>query len=799
MSPRKTRKNRNIAGPRNRLDGKNLPPINFSRNWLVQLRPRPDTFYIGQGRAVLATALDGFVYARPGHGFFSNETRLLSHYEYRIDGESPTPVALSNVDQHTWLGYYILLPPGFGPVAEDSGSGKVTAASQNSLELKLSRYLADGLHEDVDLTNFTQRPSSFQLQLRLDADFMAIDETLGKRQQFGQKTRAWVKQCDSQGKLVFSYSASHQYRHQGEKGTAHFRCGLEVRVVKADSLPRFKGEQIQFQVDLKPGCSWHACFHLVPVIDGRPQEPKHLSCSFKEGTDEYDRLRRLFVKDSVAFVTPEQLTLQPVVAGALNQASRDLAALRLHDLDHGAHAWTVAAGLPIYLALFGRDTLSTAWQAALLSTELLQGTLPEIARWQGTEINDWRDEQPGRMIHEAHTDPLSMLNYVPRQRYYGAVTTSPFFSVALSLLWHWTGDKGLIAPLVDPALRALQWADRYGDANGDGFYDYKTRSEKGNRNQGWKDSGDAIVYDDGSQVDPPVATCEEQAFIYAAKQVLSEVLWWQDRRDEAKRLYHEASELKKRFGDAFWMEETGFYAMGLDPQSHPIKSIGSDPGHCIATGIADHSLVKRTADRMFQTDLFSGWGVRTLSSAHPAYNPYSYHRGSVWPVENATFAVGFMRYGLLSHMEQLCRAQFEAASLFTYYRLPELFSGHPRDITHPFPALYPEANWPQAWSASAVFLFLEAMLGLYPYAPLQLLFVDPQLPTWLPEITLKNLRVGQAVLTLRFYRKSNGASEYEILDQRGKLHVFRQPSPWSLRANFAERLKDLLSGFLPGK
>lgn len=247
------------------------------------------------------------------------------------------------------------------------------------------------------------------------------------------------------------------------------------------------------------------------------------------------------------------------------------------------------------------------------------------------------------------------------------------------------------------------------------------------------------------------------------------------------------------------MEDEGFFAMGLDSQKRSIRSIGSNPGHCLAAGIVDKSLVLRTAGRFVADDLYTGWGIRTLSSKHPAYNPYSYHRGSVWPVEHGTFALGFVRYGLHQHAELICRAQFEAAALFDFYRLPEVFSGHPRDADHPFPALYPQANSPQAWSASAVFCFLQALLGLYPYAPLNLLLLDPHLPDWLPEITLSNLRIGHAVATIRFYHTKSGQSDYEVLDVRGPLHVVKQPSPWSLTAGFGERLKDALTSLLPGK
>ena len=196
--------------------------------------------------------------------------------------------------------------------------------------------------------------------------------------------------------------------------------------------------------------------------------------------------------------------------------------------------------------------------------------------------------------------------------------------------------------------------------------------------------------------------------------------------------------------------------------------------------------------------MFSGWGVRTLSSRHPAYNPLSYQRGAIWPAENAFLALAFLRYGLHAHVERLCRAQFEAAALFEYYRLPEVFSGHPRGSAHPFPALYPEANWPQAWSSSAVFSLVQALLGLFPFAPLHALIVDPHLPEWLPEITLSDLRLGEGMVSLRFYRKEDGTSDYKVLDKRGRLHVVRQPSPWSLTAGFGERLRDALLSLMPG-
>lgn len=770
-------------------------------NHRLRLRPRDDALYVTQNRTALATDLDGFVHGGPERGLFVHQTRLLSRYRYRIDGRPWQPLALSNLEQHTWMGYYLARSPAAGDDPRFDVLGPGGTLAQQPIELRLARFVGDGMHEDVDLTNFTRQSVRFALQLELDADFADQFETKGERQQIGERTLAWRQVAADVWELACEYRVERSYAEDGEHGIARFQCGLSVRIARPSSPPTYDAatQTVSFAVTLPPRGTWHACIECLAEMDGQ-RLPLQQRCSAAGGpASEYDRRRAEFMRHSACFTTPEAGTLAPVVISTLEQARRDLAALRLHDLDRGDRAWITAAGLPVYLALFGRDTLTASWQAGMVTADLMRGTLAELAGLQGTRVNDWRDEQPGKMLHQADTGPLAKLNLNPLARYYGSITTSAFYPVVVSELWHWTGDKELVRPFIEPALKALRWLDDDARTLGRGFYAYQTRSRRGVRNQAWKDSSDAIVHADGSQVEPPTATCEEQGFVYLAKLHLSELLWWLDEKDEAKRLYREAGELKERFHAAFWMEDAGFYAMGLDAEGRQIASIGSNAGHCLATGIAEKTCVQRVADRMLAPDLFSGWGVRTLSEQHPAFNPYSYHLGSVWPVEQATFALGFMRYGLHDHAERICRAQFEAAAMFDAFRLPELFSGHPRDAAHPFPSHYPGANSPQAWSASAVFTLLQSLLGIYPYAPLKLLLLDPHLPAWLPEITLHNLRLGDATTSIRFYRKPNGASDYEVLEKDGPLHVLRQPSPWSLTATFAERLVDALKSALPGK
>ena len=743
---------------------------------------------------MLATDLDGLIGDFPRHGFFFGETRLLSRYLYFLDDKVPETVAVSNVEQHSWLGYYISPPSGL-KWEEDTGSGEMEAASEETIELKVSRTIGLGVHEDIDLTNFTQQATRFQFEIELDSDFADQAETF-KRKQHGQLRRRWRRFSRRRAELEYDYRAQHHYSHQGNRGVAKIHRGLIVRIENSDSPVTYRDSRLHFEVSLNPGKSWHTCIKFIPVLDGKMMLPLYDCRQFFGTRNQLDRRRSIFLSESSHFQTTNEPELAGVVGSALLQAKYDLADLRLPDLDNGDRSWVMAAGLPIYITLFGRDTLTASWQSAIVSTCMMSGALYELPKWQGRVENDWRDEQPGRMLHEAHTGPLAALNFNPRSRYYGAATTSSFYPVVVSELWHWTGDKSLVKPLLKPALLALQWKDKYTDRFGDGFYEYQSRSSQGNRNQGWKDSGDAIVYDDGGQVEPPISTCEEQAFVYVAKLRMSEMLWFMGDRELAGRMFHEASELKKRFNDRFWMPDKKFFALGLDARRRQIKSISSNPGHLLPCGIVDKHLAPVVAARLLQADMFSGWGVRTLSSEHPAYDPYSYHRGSIWPVEHGSFAMGMLRFGLIEELHKIARGIFEATKLFDCQRLPECFSGHPRDAEHPFPALYPKTNWPQAWSASSLFSIVQAMLGIYPFAPAKSLLLDPQLPDWLPEITVHNLHVGKATASIRFYRKEKD-THFEVLEKRGTLHILRQPSPWSVTAGLGERIKDVMESLFP--
>ena len=756
----------------------------------IRLRPRHDVMHISRGRTVLGLNHEGTIERdNPGQGLFVYQTRILSHYRWTMNGVQPRLSIQSPVEQHSLLAYYYQASPNCRETANRDCN-----PLQQTVELKISRVVGEGMHEDVELTNHTQVATSITLALEVDADFVSRKEIGQERQQKGKLKKSWRKCSADEWQWTFDYNAEHAYHHQGEKGVARMQRAIRLRLT-ADSPPIKAGKKISFTVELKPHRSWKACMKWEPQVDDYwlPVEPACNALVCSDG--EYCRKQLSFLSQSTLLRTAGASDLSATVQRVVDRSRLDLISLRLFDLDEGDHNWKLAAGVPTYLALFSRDMLAASWQASMLSNDMERGALSQLAKMQAHHTDDWRDAQPGRMLHEAHTDPLSVLNFTPHALYFGTANSPFLYPICVSELWHWTGDKELVRQYIRPALETLAWADRY-SRDGDRFYKYKKRSEQGLKNQGWKDSSDAIVYPDGSQVEDPLGTCEMQAFGYAAKLHFAEVLWWLGEVDDARRLYREATELKQRFNQSFWMDDQNYVAMAIDKHGDLVKSIASDPGHCVLSGILEADRVPRVINRMLQSDMFSGWGIRTLSSDHPAYNPFAYHRGTVWPVENGAFVLAMARYGQHSEMWRLARALFEVASLFDYDRLPEVFGGHTRDEVHPFPALYEEADSPQAWSASVPFAVIQALLGLYPYAPLNVLFLDPWLPDWLPEITVEDLCVGPARVTLQFKRDNQGNTDYKVIRSEGDLHIVRQPSPWSLTADWGERVKDVISSLL---
>ena len=443
-----------------------------------------------------------------------------------------------------------------------------------------------------------------------------------------------------------------------------------------------------------------------------------------------------------------------------NQAVEDMASLRLPIEGTGQLEFVPAAGIPWFVGLFGRDSLIVSLQNAMIYPDFARGALDVLGRWQATERDDYRDAEPGKIMHELRTGELAHFKLIPHTPYYGTADATMLYLIVLHTAWRCTGDADLIHRHMATAEKCLTWIDRYGDRDGDGFQEYQTRSSSGYENQGWKDSGEALVYPDGSLVKGPTALVELQGYVYDAWLRMAEIYDFLGRRQKATALRTKAKALFERFNDAFWDEKSGFYAFALDGDKKPVLSVASNVGHLLWSGIVPLDRAERVVRRLMAPDMWSGWGIRTLSAEHPAYNPYSYQNGSVWPHDNGIIATGFRRYGFDEEAAMIARDVNAAAGFFMQHRLPELYAGLQREPTN-FPVQYLGANVPQAWAAGSCFSLLRAMLGFQPDAANGVLYIDPALPDWMPTLELDGLQLGAASFDLKLWRE-NGRTLWQV-------------------------------------
>src|SRR6266700_4978695 len=412
----------------------------------------------------------------------------------------------------------------------------------------------------------------------------------------------------------------------------------------------------------------------------------------------------------------------------------------------------VAAGMPWFLTLFGRDPLVAALLSGLDGAWSAKGELSALGELQASRRDDWRDAEPGKLLHECRRGELARRNRIPfAPAYYGTHDAPALYCLTLWQAWRWTGDDQLLAAHLETAKAALRWCDDLGDRDGDGLLEYATRSSQGYYNQSWKDAGDAVVHADGRMAELPLATIELQGYLFAARLAMAELLAAQGEHAEAERLRQQASKLREIVEERYWMEQEEYYAFALDGQKRQVASISSNPGHLLWCGLPAPKRAAALAGRLLKPDLFSGWGLRTLSSENPAYNPLSYQRGSVWPHDTLLAAAGLWRYGHYEEASTLIRAILEAARAFEDARLPELFCGLPR--AHDLPVPYAQANIPQAWAAAAPILAAQLFLGLLPAAPHGRCFVSPRLPEWLPRLELQGIAIGQGSLDITVTRR----------------------------------------------
>jgi glycogen debranching enzyme len=696
----------------------------------VEIRVGPPSLTVHADEQFLVCAPDGTIGAGEQQGYFSVDTRLVSGYELTLSGTPPT-----------LLNSAVVQP--FSARHEFVNAATVTsggAIESGKLHLRLDRTIHHGLHEDYDLTNYASEAVEFELELRFECDFADL---------FDVKEQRLVRRgsLDSRWDSV-SRALTTSYRH------GDFERSLQLQVQKQGSEPEYANGLLSFRIRLEPTQRWHTCLLWVPFgvaeQEGGPIEACHALIT---GDPELAKRRREW-RVRVTRIKTNDTGVNAVVERALD----DLGSLRMRRIDKDAVAhggdgieeMVPAAGIPWFVSLFGRDALVVSLQTLPLSPGLAAGSLQALAALQGDCYDDRHDLQPGKIEHEVRHGELAHFELVPQTPYYGSHDATTLYVWAAAELWRWTANRELLERLRPHVERALNWVDMDGDCDGDGLQEYKTRAgDWGYYNQSWKDSGDGIVNADGSLAELPIATCELQGYVVAAKRAWADTLEQAfDNASGAARLREQADRLAEAIEERFWWEAEGGYYLGLDGRKRPIESVASNQGHLLWAQAITGDRAARVVNRLLEADMWSGWGVRTLSAAHVAYNPLSYQLGSVWPHDNAILARGFCSYGRGAEGGQIARALFDAAERFRYRRLPEVYSGLARDEAS-FPVQYLGANVPQAWASGAVIHLLSALLGLEPDAANKRLVLRPALPDWLDEIELRNLRVGDASIDLR--------------------------------------------------
>ena len=659
------------------------------------------TISVLEGNNFVVSDLRGDIDASPTEalGLFAWDTRFLSRWLLTVDGQRPNVLSTDDLD---YFAVQFFLVPGTGTIYVD--------ADQSIMR---KRTIGNGFSEELTILNHKDKPVDFRVRIEAAADFADLFEVkdhLSKKGDFYHRIES--------NRLLLGYR-----REQFVRET----------VITASAKADIDEHGLSFAVHIEPHDQWTTRLDVVIGLGGigaQIEEAKDVP----GGERTRSQMQRSLEKLSEAL--PRLSCEWPSLQVTYQRSLVDLAALRFYPVTLAGQALP-AAGLPWFMTIFGRDSMMVSYQALPFASEFAKATLTALAQRQGTRVDEFRDEEPGKIMHEARFGEMTAFEERPHSPYYGAADATPFFLILLDEFERWTGNAELVRQLELEARAALTWIDTYGDRNGDGYVEYSRRNtETGLENQCWKDSWNSIIFADGTLSRLPRATCEIQGYVYDAKMRCARLarMFWND-AELADRLEKEAAELKRRFNQDFWLEERAFFALAIDGDGRKVDSLTSNIGHLLWSGIVDDDKAEAIVRHLMGHQLYSGWGVRTMAEGEGGYNPIGYHVGTVWPHDNAFIAMGLRRYGYREEAARLAMHMLEAATNFKG-RLPEAFAGYPRELTE-FPVEYPTACSPQAWASGAPLLLLRAMLGLEPVG--NNLLVDPAIPLQLGQLELLDI------------------------------------------------------------
>jgi glycogen debranching enzyme len=672
------------------------------------------------GKTFLSTTLAGDIMppGAPDAGFFHDDTRFLSRLELRVDGYRT--VVLSSSTEQTFASQ-IELTTGQSTLRDSY------EIPENTVHIRREQLLSsDILYDYLTFENFNFQELEIVIELVYEADFMDVFQVRGvARQELGHYYQPLVNR-DS---IVFHYCGRD-------------RVNRDTIIHLSPEPERIHATTARWRLKLPPFRRFQVQTTVVPQVEGkrsragRPDFVQHLR-SRREAFAQWE-------SQSTHFNSTNRIFEHMIAA-----SKGDFHALRIPE----GKEHVIAAGIPWFATMFGRDSIIAAYQSLPLNPQLAAETLRVLARYQGQEVNDWRDEEPGKILHEFREGEMTRAGEMPFGPYYGSIDATPLWLVLLSETFNWTADEQLVKDMLPHAYRALEWIDRYGDLDGDGFVEYSRRSSRGLVNQGWKDSWDAIMHRDGEVAKPPIALCEVQGYVYEAKYRMASLMRSFGDVRTAEKLKRDAADMAKRFEKAFWIPARNFYALALDGNKRQCQVISSNPGHLLFTRMLPQDRARCVTQKFMRPEMFTGWGWRTMSQEERVFNPLSYHRGSVWPHDNSIVAHGMALYEFREPANKLFSALFQAALNFRDYRLPELFCGIERR-EHDKPVQYPVSCSPQAWASGAIFLFLSSVLGIRPSAHRkELNIVNPTLPEFLDNLSIRNMRIGNSRVGLDFARR----------------------------------------------
>ncbi len=670
-------------------------------------------------------------------GFFHRDTRYVSRFELKIAGETPYYLNSYSSRENAQLRINLSNP--------DLGvSGDSIALPRNSIQIERNWVIAGAvLFHKVTLRNYARLTVEIPLDFLFGADFADVFEVRGfRRTSYGRRLAPLV----TRDTVTFVYHGLDGMKRFTQLAFQSAPVTLEAG--RASFLVRLKpDEQKEVEVRILCGCEEASS----------SQTPTRFDDALMQRRAEIERLDAGWARISASHESLDLL---------LQRSIADLTSM----MRFAPEGTFLMAGIPWFATLFGRDSMLTALFALPLNPALAVGTLKTLASLQGSQSDSARDEQPGKIVHEIRGGELAAIGEVPFARYYGSVDSTPLFLWLLGRYVETTGDLELGERLWSNAERALDWIERWGDRDGDLYVEYFRETPRGLANQGWKDSFDAISHADGTLAQAPIALCEVQGYVYAAYTCIAPVARRLGREELAARLDERAALLRSRFSHDFWLDHEGTVALALDAEKRPCRVMSSNAGHCLTTGLLNREQADALAERLMRGDMFTGWGVRTLSSKERRYNPMSYHNGSVWPHDNALIAAGLARYNRRQDAVRILDGLLQAAGQFKTGSLPELFCGFPRD-ERLGPVPYPVACHPQAWSAASIFMILQAMLGIEVMGFDRKLVIDsPTMPEWLDWLRIEGLKVGDGEVSLILRRVPEGTS-VSIIERRGNVSI----------------------------